>query len=117
MPDGPGSVSTLILVVVGSTDGGELLLREEDKLARLDVDGMEGDSDCGKRVGGKRDKGVDGDDDDDAPGWVGDKGEGNGNEDKDKVESEGAAEAEARAATRRMRTAEDRMDVQRGTVD
>jgi hypothetical protein len=38
MVDGPGSVSTLILVVVGSTDGGELLLPEEDELARLDGD-------------------------------------------------------------------------------
>jgi hypothetical protein len=87
--DGPGSVSTLILVVIGSTEGGELLLPEEGKLARLD--------------------------DDDDGGGVDDKDEGNGKEDEVKVEREGAAEA--RAATRRMTIAEDRMDVQCGSVD
>lgn len=92
MVDGPGSVSTLILVVVGSIDGGELILPEEDELARLD-----------------------GDEDNDIPELVDDKGKGNGKEAEDKVESEGAAEAHA--ATRRMRTAEDRMDVQWGAVD
>jgi hypothetical protein len=53
MTDGPGSVSTLILVVVRSTErgGGKLLLPEEDKLSDLDVDVAKGD-----------DKGVDGDD-------------------------------------------------------
>lgn len=48
MIDGPGSVSTLILVVVRSTEegGGELLLPEEDRLAALDVDVTEVDNDC-----------------------------------------------------------------------
>ena len=40
MIDGPGSVSTLRLVVVRGTEEGrgEILLPEEDKLAGLDVD-------------------------------------------------------------------------------
>ena len=53
MADGPGSMSTLILVVVRNTEEsrGELLIPEEEKLGRLDVDVTEGD-----------DKGSDGDD-------------------------------------------------------
>jgi hypothetical protein len=98
MTDGPGSVSTLMLVVVG----GELLLLEDDELAELDVDVTAGDNDCGGRVDSEGDKGVDGDDDDAPDG----KGEG----DEDGVEREGAAEA--RAAARRMRRAEDHIDVQ-----
>jgi hypothetical protein len=63
MIDGPGSVSTLILVVVRTEEGvDELLLPEKDKLARLDVGTTEGDDDCGGRVDGERDKGVDGED-------------------------------------------------------
>ena len=75
LADGPGSVSTLILVVVDGTeeDVDELLLAEEDKLAGLDV-GVTEDDDCG---GG-----------------------------------EGAAVA--RATARRMRMAEDHMDVEWG---
>jgi hypothetical protein len=47
MIEGPGSVSTLILVVVRGTEegGGELLLPEEERLARLDVDVTEEDDD------------------------------------------------------------------------
>ena len=63
MTDGPGSVSTLILVVVRTEEGvDELLLPEKDKLVGLDVGVTEGDDDCGGRVDGERDKGVDGDD-------------------------------------------------------
>ena len=53
MADGPGSVSTLILVIVRNTEEsrGELLIPEEDKLGKLDVDVTEGD-----------DEGLDGDD-------------------------------------------------------
>ena len=53
MADGPGSMSTLILVVVRNTEEsrGELLIPEEEKLGKLDVDVTEGD-----------DKGLDGDD-------------------------------------------------------
>ena len=58
MIDGPGSVSTLILVVVGSTEegGGELLLPEEDMLAGLDVDVREEDNDAANvlTVGGTK---------------------------------------------------------------
>jgi hypothetical protein len=89
MEEGPGSVSTLILVVVSAEEGGgelELLLPEEDRLGRLDVDDDEVD------------KGVDGDDDKDEY-----------DEKEDEVGGEGAAEA--RAAARRMRTAEGHMDV------
>ena len=77
MADGPGSVSTLILVVVEGTeeDVDEMLLAEEDKLAGLDV-------------------GVTEEEDDDCGG------------------GEGAAVA--RAAARRMKTAEDHMDVEWG---
>lgn len=94
MIDGPGSVSTLILVVARGTeeDGDEVLLPEEE-LARLNVDVTEGD--------GERDKEVEGDD-----------GERNGMEDKDKVEDEGAADALATA--RRMKTVEGHMDVMWG---
>ena len=51
MADGPGSVSTLILVVVRNTEErrGELLIPEEDKLGKLDVDVTEGDD---KRLDG-----------------------------------------------------------------
>ena len=58
MIDGPGSVSTLILVVVRSTEEGrgELLLPEEDKLAGLDVDVTEEDNDRSERVDGGWDK-------------------------------------------------------------
>jgi hypothetical protein len=103
MTDRPGSASTLVLVVVKGTEGdrGELLYPEEDKLAELGhgVDVTEADNDCGDK-----------DDGDGAPEWVDKKGEGNKKEDEDKVESEGATEA--LAATRRMRMAEDSMDVQ-----
>ena len=68
-----------------------LLLPEEDKLAGPDVDVVEGNDDCGERVDTERDKGVDGEDD----------------EDDGDVESEGVAEA--RAAARRTRMAVDRM--------
>jgi hypothetical protein len=100
MTDGPGSVSTVVLVL------------PEDKLAELDVDVTEGDNDCGERVDGKRDKGVGSDkyDGDDAPKGVANKIEGNRKEDVDKTDSESAAEA--RAAIRRVGMAEDRMDVQ-----
>jgi hypothetical protein len=43
------------------------LLPEGDKLAGLNVDVTEEDNDCGGRVDGEWDKGVDGDDVDDAP--------------------------------------------------
>lgn len=58
MIDGPGSVSTLMLVVVGSTEegGGELLLPEENKLVELDVDVTEEENDCSELVGGGWDK-------------------------------------------------------------
>ena len=63
MTDGPGSVSTLILVVVRTENGVDaLLLPEKDKLAGLDIGVTEGDKDCGGRVGGECDKGVDHDD-------------------------------------------------------
>jgi hypothetical protein len=96
MEYGPGSVSTLILVVVSAEEGGgelELLLPEEDRLGRLDVDD------------GEVDKGVDGDDDDDEPN-VDDKDDGD-----EKEEEVGEGTAEARAAAKRMRTAEGHMDV------
>jgi hypothetical protein len=102
MIDGPGSVSTLIRVVVRSTEegGGELLLPEEDMMAGLDVDVTEEDNDCGERVDSGRDKGVGDDDDDgDAPGCVDGKEDG------------GAAEARI-AAARRTRMAKAHMDVQ-----
>jgi len=105
MTDGPGWVSTLILVVVRSED--DLLLPEDDKLAGLDVGVTEGD-DSGGKVDGEWDKGMDGDDVDDVPEGVDDKDEGNGMEDEDEMEDAGAAEA--CAAARRMRTAEDHMD-------
>jgi len=101
MTDGPGSVSTLILVVVSTEKGGDELLLPEDELAGLNVDITEVDNDC--------------DDDHGAPEWISGKGGGNGKEDEDEVECEGTAEA--RAATRRMRMTEDRMDVQWGAVD
>ena len=102
--DGPGSVNIPILGIVTSTGEGriELLLPEEDKLGGLDVDVTEVDN---KGVGS----------DDDALEWVGDKGKGNRNDDEDKVESEGTAKA--RAETRKMRAADDRMDVRQGAVD
>lgn len=101
MIDGPDSVSTLILVVVTEEGGDELLLPEEDKLAGLDVDVTKEDNDCSERVDGGRDKGVGGDDNDDAP-W--------------KVEGkEGGGTTEARtAAARRTRMAKVLMDVQWG---
>ena len=103
MIDGPGSVSTLILVVVRSTEegGGELLLPEEEILAGLDVDVTEEDNDCGGRVDGGWDKGMDGDDDGDAPGCV------------DGKEDEGAGEVRT-AAARRTRMAKAHIDVQWG---
>ena len=81
MTDGPGSVSTLILVVVKSTEEGrgELLLNE---LAELGIEGV--------------------------LEWIGDKGEGGGKDDADGMESEGTADA--RAATTRVRTAEIHMN-------
>ena len=102
--DGPASVNISTLGIVTSTGEGrrELLLPKEDKLGGLDVDVTEVDN---KGVGS----------DDDALEWVGDKGKGNGNDDEDKVESEGTAKA--RAETRRMREADDRMDVRQGAVD
>jgi hypothetical protein len=86
MTDDPGSVSTLILGIVRSTEEGrgELLFREENGLAGL---GIEGVPECQ---------------------WVGDKGEGDGERDVDKVESEGTADA--RAAAMRATTAEVRMN-------
>jgi hypothetical protein len=85
MTDGPGSVSTLILGLVRSTEEGRgELFREENGLAEL---GNEGVPECQ---------------------WVGDKGEGDGERDVDKVESEGIADA--RAATMRARTAEVHMN-------
>jgi hypothetical protein len=103
MIDGPGSVSTLILVVVRRTEEGrgELLLPEEDKLAGLDVDVTEEENECGERVGGGLDKGVECNDDGDAPGCV------------DGKEDEGAGEART-AAARRTRMAKAHMDVQWG---
>jgi hypothetical protein len=98
--DGPGSVSTLMLVVVRSTEeegGGELLLPEEDTLVGLDVEVREEDKDCGVRVDGDWDKGVCGGDDGDVLGSV------NGKEDG------GAAEART-AAVRRTRMTEALMD-------
>jgi hypothetical protein len=84
MIDGPGSVSTLILGVVRSTEEGrgELLFPKENGLAGLGIEGV--------------------------PEWVGDKCEGASERDVDKVESEGTADA--RAATMRARTAEVRMN-------
>jgi hypothetical protein len=86
MTDGPGSVSTLILVVVRSIEegGGELLFPGERELAELGIEGV--------------------------PDWVGGKGEGGSEKDvdKDKVESESIADA--RAATIRMRTVEVHMN-------
>ncbi len=78
MTDGPGSVSTLILVVVrGPEEGrGELLLPEGNRLAGLDIE--------------------------DVPKCVVDKGEGDSEEDVGKVENEGTAEAGA-ATTRLTR--------------
>jgi hypothetical protein len=84
MADGPGSVSTLILVVVGNTEvgRGELLFPEENEPAELGIEGV--------------------------PEWFGNKGEGDGENDVDKAESEGTADA--RAATMRVRRAEVHMD-------
>ena len=84
MTDGPGSVSTLILVVVEGAEENvdELLLPEEDKLAGLDVGVTEEDN------------------------------EGIEEEGKDKLEGEGVAAV--RAAARRTRMAEDHMDVKWG---
>jgi len=99
--NGPGSVSTLIPVVVRCTEEGrgELLLPEEDTLAGLDVDVTEEGDDCGERVESGRDKGVGGDDDGNASGNVDEKGD------------EGAAEVRT-AAARRTRTGKAHMDVQ-----
>ena len=84
MTDGPGSVCTLILVVVRSTEvgRGELLFPEENKPAELGIDGV--------------------------PEWFGDKGEGDGEKVIDKLESEGTANA--RVATKRVRRAEVHMN-------
>jgi hypothetical protein len=97
MIDGPGSVSTLVLVVVRSTaeGGGTLLLPEEDI---LDVGVREDDKDSGERVDGGRDKGACTDNDSDVLGSV------NGKEDG------GTAETRA-AAARRTRMTEAHMDV------
>ncbi len=101
MTVGPGSVRTLILEVVRPEEGRvELLLPAEDKLAGVDVDVTEGDSEYGEWVDDERYKGVDGNDDGDAPGCV------------DRKEDEGTAEAGATA--RRTRTAKDRMEMQWG---
>ena len=75
MTDGPGSVSTLTLVVARGT--------EEARFPENDVFGEFG-------IGGVLE-------------WVGDKDEGDGKKDVDEVESEGTADA--RAATMRVRTA------------
>ena len=100
MADGPGSVSTLILVIVRTEEGVDaLLLPEKDKLAALGVGVKEGGND-GRRVDGECDKIV-----------VDGKEECKG-EDKDKWVSEGAAAA--RAATKRTRTAEDHINLQWG---
>lgn len=101
MIDGPGSVSTLILVVVTEDGGGELLLPEEGKLAGLDVDVTEEDNDCDEGVNGVWDKGVWGEDVNGVPGYVEGKEDG------------GAAEAHI-AETRRTRVAKADMDVQWG---
>jgi hypothetical protein len=101
--DGPGSVRTLILEVVGFTEEGrvELLLPVEDKLVGVvDVDVTEGDNERGEWVDNGRGKGVDGNDDGDAPESV------------DGKEDEGAAEAGT--AARRTRTTKDRMKMQWG---
>jgi hypothetical protein len=100
--DGPGSVRTLILEVVRCTEEGrvELLLSEEDKLAEVDVDVTEGDNECGEWVDNRRGKGVDGDDDGDAPRFV------------DGKEDEGAADAGA--AAKKTRTVKDHMEMQWG---
>ena len=81
--DGPGSVRTLILVVVGNTGGKyEVLFPEENGLAELGIEGV--------------------------PEWVGDKGEGGGETDVDEAESEGTASA--LAATMRVRIVEVHMN-------
>lgn len=83
MTDGPGSVSTLILVVRNTeVGGGTLLFPEENGLAELGIEGM--------------------------TEWVGDKGGGDGESDVDEVESEGTADA--RAATMRVRMAKVHMN-------
>jgi hypothetical protein len=86
MTDGPGSVSTLILILVvvgGTKEGrGEVLFPEKLELGGLGTEGV--------------------------PEWVGGKGEGSGEKGVDKVESEGTADA--RAATMRVRTAEVHMN-------
>jgi hypothetical protein len=84
MTNGPGSVSTLILVVVGSTEvgRGELLFLEENEPDELCIEGV--------------------------PEWFGDKGEGDGEKDVDKLENEGTADA--RAAAKRVRRAEVHMN-------
>ena len=101
MIDGPGSVSTLMLVVVRSTEegGGELLLPEENKLVELDADVTEEEYDCSELVDAGWDKGVGGDDNGDALECVGWKEDG------------GTAEA-GTAAARRTRMAEVHMDEQ-----
>ena len=84
MTDGPGSVGTLIPIVVGNTEEvkDEMLFPEENGLAELGIEGM--------------------------PDWVGDKGEGDEEKGVDKVESEGTADA--LAATMRQRIAEVHMN-------
>lgn len=86
MTDGPGSVSTLILVVVRSIEdgGGELLFPGEKELGELGIEGV--------------------------PDWVGGMGEGGGEKDVDKDKVESADTADARAATKRMRTVEVHMN-------
>jgi hypothetical protein len=100
MIDGPGSVSTLILVVVRSTKegGGTLLVPEEDILVGLDVGVREEDKDSCKRKDCGWDKGACTDIDGDVLGSV------NGKEDG------GAAETRAEAA-RITRMTEAHMDV------
>ena len=99
MTNGPGSVSTVILVVGTKEDVDELLL-PEDELAGLDVGVTEEDNDCVRGVDVEWDQGVDGDD------GVVNESEGTGKE----CESAAAA----RAAARRLRTAKGHMDVEWG---
>ena len=84
MTDGPGSVDTLIPIVVGNIEEvkDEMLFPEENELAELGIAGV--------------------------PDWVGNKGEGDGEKGVDKVESEGTADE--LAATMRVRRVEIRMN-------
>ncbi len=110
--EGSNPVSTLILVVVETTEGdrGELLLPDEEKPVGLGVEVADGDNDGGELVKVARENEGESDGDNDGTEFVDGDSEvdSDGKEDEDEVGSEVAAVV--RAAATRMRTAEGHMN-------